>query len=324
MAEPLLRSPVRPPRRPERGKLLAAVLALGMHALLLALIAFSVQWKVGEPSPLLVDLVAAPQAARTQLAKNPEPAPGPQPAPKPEPEPKPEPAPPKPEPRPEPPKPQPEPKPEPKPEPPKPAPPPKPEPPKPEPKPSAPDKPDIALKEEAKKPEPKKEPPKEEAKKEPPKPEKEPPKPEPKKPEPKKEPPLDDFTKLAEARLRQQTTNPATPAKAPSSASAPAAGGAPSGPSEQARATYIDQIRAKVRGNIVVPPGVQGNPEAVFIVDQLPDGTVVNVRLVQSSGNAALDAALERAIRRSSPLPWPEDKRLFERTLTLKLRPLAQ
>jgi len=315
MAEPLLRSPVRPPRRPERGKLLAAVLAVGMHVLLLALIAFSVQWKVGEPSPLLVDLVAAPQAAHTQLAKNPEPAPGPQPAPKPEPEPKPEPTPPKPEPRPEPPKPQPEPKPEPKPEPPKPAPAPKPEPPKAEPKPSAPEKPDIALKEETKKPEPKKEPPK---------PEKEPPKPEPKKPEPKKEPPLDDFTKLAEARLRQQASNSATPAKAPGSASAPAAGGAPSGPSEQARATYIDQIRAKVRGNIVVPPGVQGNPEAVFIVDQLPDGTVVNVRLVQSSGNSALDAALERAIRRSSPLPLPEDKRLFERTLTLKLRPLAQ
>lgn len=323
MAEPLLRSPVRPPRRPEQGKLLAAVLAVAMHVLLLALIAFSVQWKVGEPSPLLVDLVAAPQAAHTQLAKNPEPAPGPQPAPKPEP--KPEPTPPKPEPRPEPPKPQPEPKPEPKPEPPKPAPPPKPEPPKAEPKPSAPEKPDIALKEEVKKPEPKKEPPKEEPKKEPPKPEKEPPKPEPKKPEPKKEPlPLDDFTKLTEARLRQQTTTPASPAKTPSSASAPAAGGAPSGPSEQARATYIDQIRAKVRGNIVVPPGVQGNPEAVFIVDQLPTGEVVNVRLVQSSGNPALDAALERAIRRSSPLPLPEDKRLFERTLTLKLRPLAQ
>lgn len=323
MAEPLLRSPVRPPRRPEQGKLLAAVLAVAMHVLLLALIAFSVQWKVGEPSPLLVDLVAAPQAAHTQLAKNPEPAPGPQPAPKPEP--KPEPTPPKPEPRPEPPKPQPEPKPEPKPEPPKPAPPPKPEPPKAEPKPSAPEKPDIALKEEVKKPEPKKEPPKEEPKKEPPKPEKEPPKPEPKKPEPKKEPlPLDDFTKLAEARLRQQTTTPASPAKTLSSASAPAAGGAPSGPSEQARATYIDQIRAKVRGNIVVPPGVQGNPEAVFIVDQLPTGEVVNVRLVQSSGNPALDAALERAIRRSSPLPLPEDKRLFERTLTLKLRPLAQ
>ena len=33
MAEPLLRSPVRPPRRPERGKLLAAVLALGGEAL---------------------------------------------------------------------------------------------------------------------------------------------------------------------------------------------------------------------------------------------------------------------------------------------------
>lgn len=314
MAEPFFRSSAPSPRRSRQGKLLAMMLAVGLHLLLLSFIAFSVRWKVGEPSPLLVDLVAAPQAAHTQLAKSPEPTPGPQPAPKPEP--KPEPAPPKPEPRPEPPKPLPEPKPEPKPEPPKPAPPPKPEPPKAEPKPSAPEKPDIALKEEAKKPEPKKEPPKEEPKKEPPKPEKEPPKPEPKKPEPKKEPPLDDFAKLAEARLRQQSPN--APAQTPST------GGAPSGPSEQARATYIDQIRAKVRGNIVVPPGVQGNPEAVFIVDQLPDGTVINVRLVQSSGNPALDAALERAIRRSSPLPLPEDKRLFERTLTLKLRPLAQ
>jgi len=88
---------------------------------------------------------------------------------------------------------------------------------------------------------------------------------------------------------------------------------------EPVRARYLDWIQSKVRGNIVVPPGVQGNPEAVFAIDQLPDGTVVNVRLVQSSGNPALDAAIERAIRRSSPLPLPEDKRLFERTLTLRL-----
>jgi hypothetical protein len=44
----------------------------------------------------------------------------------------------------------------------------------------------------------------------------------------------------------------------------------------------------------------------------------------QRQRTGAPDRALERAIRRSSPLPLPEDKRLFERTLTLKLRPLAQ
>jgi colicin import membrane protein len=37
----------------------------------------------------------------------------------------------------------------------------------------------------------------------------------------------------------------------------------------------------------------------------------------------ALDEAIERAIRRSSPLPLPDDKRQFDRTLELKFRPLA-
>ena len=100
--------------------------------------------------------------------------------------------------------------------------------------------------------------------------------------------------------------------------------GAPSGISEVARASYIDAIRAKVRQHVVVPPGVVGNPEAVFDVVQLPDGTVVEVRLVRSSGFASLDVALERAIRAASPLPTPPDHRLFARELRLILRPLAQ
>jgi colicin import membrane protein len=58
------------------------------------------------------------------------------------------------------------------------------------------------------------------------------------------------------------------------------------------------------------------------MVDQLPTGEVINVRLVRSSGIAALDDAIERAIRRSSPLPLPTDSALFERTLELKFRPL--
>jgi len=90
----------------------------------------------------------------------------------------------------------------------------------------------------------------------------------------------------------------------------------------KATADYLSRIRGKIRGNIVVPPGVPGNPEAVFAVTQLPGGEIISVRLKRSSGNAALDAAIERAIHKSSPLPKPEQADVFNRDLELKFRPL--
>lgn len=90
----------------------------------------------------------------------------------------------------------------------------------------------------------------------------------------------------------------------------------------KAMTDYIGRIRGKIRGNIVPPPGVQGNPEAVFTVTQLPSGEIITVHLKRSSGNAALDGAIERAIRKSSPLPKPEQNDIFNRDLELKFRPL--
>jgi colicin import membrane protein len=90
----------------------------------------------------------------------------------------------------------------------------------------------------------------------------------------------------------------------------------------KAIADYLGRIRGKIRGNIVVPPEVKGNPEAVFDVTQLPSGEIVTVRLRRSSGHAALDAAIERAILKSSPLPKPEQADLFSRSLELRFRPL--
>lgn len=90
----------------------------------------------------------------------------------------------------------------------------------------------------------------------------------------------------------------------------------------KATADYLSRIRGKIRGNIVLPPGLQGNPEAVFAVAQLPSGEIINVRLKRSSGNAALDAAIERAIQKSSPLPKPDQADVFSRDLELKFRPL--
>lgn len=90
----------------------------------------------------------------------------------------------------------------------------------------------------------------------------------------------------------------------------------------KAIADYLGRIRGKIRGNIVVPPEVKGNPEAVFDVTQLPSGEIVTVRLKRSSGHATLDAAIERAILKSNPLPKPEQVELFSRSLELRFRPL--
>lgn len=93
---------------------------------------------------------------------------------------------------------------------------------------------------------------------------------------------------------------------------------------ERLMSEYVGRIAAKVRGNIVLPPGVVGNPEAIFQVTQLPSGEVIEVRLRQSTGHPGLDAAIERALLKSSPLPRPPRAELFERVLNLKVRPLAE
>lgn len=90
---------------------------------------------------------------------------------------------------------------------------------------------------------------------------------------------------------------------------------------EKAEATYTDRIKGKIRGNLVQPPNLQGNPVAMFLVTQLPSGEVLEVKLRRSSGNPLYDDAVERAIRKSSPLPRPDDASLFARDLVLTVCP---
>ena len=91
----------------------------------------------------------------------------------------------------------------------------------------------------------------------------------------------------------------------------------------KALAEWQDKIRAKIRGNIILPQDIRGNPEAIFQVSLLPTGEVLpgSVRQIRSSGNPAYDDAVHRAILRSSPLPKPDDPRLFVRQLELRFRP---
>ena len=290
-------SPLHIQKREQPGKWASLALTIGVHVVLIAFLVFGIRWQSSPPAAMQVDLVAPPSPV-SELEPPTEPPPRPKIEPKPEP-------------KPEPPKPQ-----------------PKPEPPKPEPKPQAkPEpKPDITTK--AQKPEPKKpEPPKPEPKKpEPPKPE--PKKPEPPKPEPKKpdtppkpkavEPPRDDYMAQRLAQESAQTAARSQMERMMRDDAARAAGAR----TKAAGDAYSNAIRTKVRGNLLRPPGLTGNPEAVFEVDQLPTGEVLAIRLKRSSGVPSLDDAIERAIRRSSPLPLPKETELFERTLELKFRPL--
>lgn len=186
----------------------------------------------------------------------------------------------------------------------------RPEPPPP-PKVETPRKPDIVVKEE-KKPEPKKP--------EPPRPE--PPKPEPKKPElpkPEPKPAVDPFKEMLERETRQrqaQTEQNLMAVVAEREQRAAAA--------RRGLESYAAKIRIAIRNKIVLPPGIQGNPEAVFAVNQLPGGDVLSVQLKRSSGIPALDAAIERAIRSASPLPRPDDPSHFQRDLEIRYRPFEE
>ena len=87
---------------------------------------------------------------------------------------------------------------------------------------------------------------------------------------------------------------------------------------------YLDGIRTKVKRFVVVPPSLQGNPEAEVVVTLLPGGEVLNVRVKKSSGNTAYDEAVERAVRRAQPFEVPIGdafQRNF-REFTMAFRPL--
>jgi colicin import membrane protein len=280
--------------RYEPGVGRAVVFALIVHLVLLGILFIGVRWHSQRPAPVTVELF--------------QPAPA-RPAAKVEPQ---KPAPPKPVAKVEPPKPEP-PKPAPKVE----APPPKPAPKieaKPEPRI---EKPDIAQKIEPK-PEPKPAPkPKPEAKPVP-KPE---PKPAPKaeaKPKPKPQP---SPTAVARSQLRQELAREQAAIRAQRQDAELRALLAREA-SARALASWTDKIRAKIRGNIILPPSMTGNPEAIFDVVLLPTGDVLGApRLRRSSGDPRYDDAVLRAILKSSPLPRPEDPKVFTRNLELRFRP---
>ena len=99
------------------------------------------------------------------------------------------------------------------------------------------------------------------------------------------------------------------------------AGGAEQGARTGILANYQDAIRSRIRSRIRFDPAkAPENPEAIFIVEQLPSGQISRIQLKKPSGQPDWDAAVERAIAGSDPLPKAEDGTV-ERVLELRFRP---
>lgn len=267
--------------RLEPGKWKALILALLVHVLLAIALIFGVQWRQTPPASMAVEVW---RGVPSVSAAKPSAEALPEETPPPPPPPV------KAEPRPEP-------KPEARPE------------------PKSPAKPDIAVKQEKDK----------KTKETPKEPVKEPAKDTKSKPETKNDsrPSFDDALKREMAQLErqksvhgerlraEQESRQMAQLKAEQSSAARASG----------LAGYADKVRLKVRGNIVLPPNLAGNPSAVFMLTQLPSGEVVAIKMLKSSGVPAYDSAIERAILKSSPLPLPDDKSDFQRELKLTFCP---
>ena len=84
-------------------------------------------------------------------------------------------------------------------------------------------------------------------------------------------------------------------------------------------AAYKAKIRAKILRNIVMSSDIPKDALAEFDVTLFSGGVVLNVKLVKSSGSPMYDRAVERAIKKSDPLPVPPEGLLSNQFRELRL-----
>lgn len=84
---------------------------------------------------------------------------------------------------------------------------------------------------------------------------------------------------------------------------------------------YAEVIRQKVERNWIRPASARPGISCVVLVKQIPGGDVVDVRVTECNGDAAVVRSIEAAVLRSSPLPPPPDPKLFDRSLRFEFRP---
>lgn len=92
--------------------------------------------------------------------------------------------------------------------------------------------------------------------------------------------------------------------------------------SQQEMDRYIAMIEAAVQRNWKVPASVDYARDPLVELRLQPDGSVTSVRILESSGNAALDASLIRAIQAAAPFTLPQQQFEAFRINTMRFHPL--
>jgi len=87
-------------------------------------------------------------------------------------------------------------------------------------------------------------------------------------------------------------------------------------------ASWEAQIQARIQRAWLRPPSARTGIDCMVYVTQVPGGEVVNVRLGQCNGDAAVRESITSAAFRASPLPPPPDPALFERNLEIQFKPV--
>jgi len=87
------------------------------------------------------------------------------------------------------------------------------------------------------------------------------------------------------------------------------AGNAEKSSAPKVDAGYVARLTALIKSNTTYAGSTDqpGNPKASFRVELLPTGEILSVRLIKSSGVPQFDDAVERGINKSSPLPKKKD-----------------
>lgn len=84
---------------------------------------------------------------------------------------------------------------------------------------------------------------------------------------------------------------------------------------------YIIKLNRHVTPNWIRPPTGPDRFKCLLYVRQRQDGTIIDVRIKSSCGSPALDDSVLRAMRKSSPLPLPDDLRVFDEELEFVFEP---
>lgn len=86
---------------------------------------------------------------------------------------------------------------------------------------------------------------------------------------------------------------------------------------------YKVLITSVIEQNWIVPPKVDKKLSAQLLINLASGGTVLGVKILQSSGDAVLDRSVITAVWKASPLPVPNDTKIFAqmRELHLTVKP---